>query len=98
MNPRLAAATTAFRHRTHDQMPDLTRTIAYQTGPRALQMAGVTHKDIDLAMIYDSFTYTALVTIESLVPMCTVEASRQRGSDQGIGPSRAKSTLQAPSP
>ncbi len=29
-------------------------------------MAGVTHKDIDLAMIYDSFTYTALVTIESL--------------------------------
>ena len=48
------------------QMPDLTRTIAYQTGPRALQMAGVTHKDIDLAMLYDSFTYTVLVTIESL--------------------------------
>ena len=47
------------------QMPDLTRTIAYQTGPRALEMAGVTHDDIDLAMLYDSFTYTALVTIES---------------------------------
>ena len=53
-------------HGMISQMPDLTRTIAYQTGPRALEMAGVTHDDIDLAMLYDSFTYTALVTIESL--------------------------------
>jgi len=53
-------------HGMISQMPDLTRTIAHQTGPRALQMAGVTHDDIDLAMIYDSFTYTVLVTLESL--------------------------------
>ena len=48
------------------QMPDLASTIARETGPRALAMAGVTHDDIDLAMIYDSFTYTTLITLESL--------------------------------
>ena len=47
-------------------MPDLTRTWARNTGPEALKMAGLTHDDIDLAMIYDSFTYTVLATLESL--------------------------------
>ena len=47
-------------------MPDLTSTPARVTGPAALGMAGVTHGDIDLTMIYDSFTYTVLVTLESL--------------------------------
>ncbi|MCH8187065.1 MAG: thiolase, partial [Chloroflexi bacterium] len=53
-------------HGIVSQMPDLTRTWARVTGPKALERAGVTHKDIDLAMIYDSFTYTVLVTLESL--------------------------------
>ena len=53
-------------HQIISQMPDLTRTIAHETGPRAMQMAGVTHDDIDLTMIYDSFTYTVLTTLESL--------------------------------
>lgn len=48
------------------QMPDLTRTPAHVSGPLAMQMAGVSHKDIDLTMIYDSFTYTVLATLESL--------------------------------
>ena len=47
-------------------MPDLTRTWGRYSGPKSLEMAGVTHNDIDLAMIYDSFTYTVLVTLESL--------------------------------
>ena len=47
-------------------MPDLTVTPASVTGPAALQMAGVTHDDIGLAMIYDSFTYTVLASLESL--------------------------------
>ena len=48
-------------------MPDLTVDARPNvTGPAALGMAGVTHDDIDLTMIYDSFTYTVLVTLESL--------------------------------
>ena len=59
----------AAEHHDHagiSQMGDLTLTPAHVTGPAALAEAGVTHADIDLAMIYDSFTYTVLVTLESL--------------------------------
>ena len=59
----------AAEHHDHSlihQMPDLTVTPAAVTGPAALEMAGVAHKDIDLTMIYDSFTYTVLATLESL--------------------------------
>jgi acetyl-CoA acetyltransferase len=31
-----------------------------------MAMAGVAHADIDLTMLYDSFTYTALVSLEAL--------------------------------
>jgi acetyl-CoA acetyltransferase len=47
-------------------MPDLTRTWGRYSGPKALERAGITHADIDLSMIYDSFTYTVLATLESL--------------------------------
>jgi acetyl-CoA acetyltransferase len=59
----------AAEHHDHaaiSQMPDLTITPAAVTGPRALQMAGLGLKDMGLAMIYDSFTYTVLATLESL--------------------------------
>jgi len=59
----------AAEHHDHSmisQMPDLTVTPAHDSGPRAMAMAGVSHKDIDLTMIYDSFTYTVLITLESL--------------------------------
>jgi acetyl-CoA acetyltransferase len=54
---------------THASMvnnPDLTQTPARYSGQRAFEMAGLTPKDIDVVEVYDSFTYTALVTIEEL--------------------------------
>jgi acetyl-CoA acetyltransferase len=54
---------------THDRiasMPDLTVTPAAITGPRALELAGVKHSDLDIVEIYDSFTITVLLTLESL--------------------------------
>ena len=56
----------AHTHGNIGQMPDLTWTAARISGPRAMQMAGVDHKDIDVVEIYDSFTYTVGVTLESL--------------------------------
>ncbi len=47
-------------------MPDLTVTGAVQSGRDAFAMAGVTHDDIDVVEIYDSFTITVLLTLESL--------------------------------
>ncbi len=45
---------------------DLTDMAAGQSGPRAMAMAGVKHGDIDMCMIYDSFTITVLETLENL--------------------------------
>ncbi|MBI4338293.1 MAG: thiolase [Chloroflexi bacterium] len=53
-------------HSQISTMPDLTITPAAVSGRRALDRAGLTHKDINHVMIYDSFTYTVLVTLESL--------------------------------
>ena len=53
-------------HSMISQMPDLTSAFGRNTGQQALSMAGVSHSDLDLAMIYDSFTYTVLVSLENL--------------------------------
>ena len=56
----------ATTHYTLANMPDLTTTPAAISGPRAMQMAGVTHSDFDVVEVYDSFTYTVLATLEAL--------------------------------
>lgn len=45
---------------------DLIYIAAKQSHQPAFEMAGVTHKDIDMAMIYDSFTITVVETLEDL--------------------------------
>lgn len=47
-------------------MEDLTVTSAVESSKRAFEMAGVTHDDIDVVQLYDSFTITVLLTLESL--------------------------------
>ena len=46
--------------------PDLLTVAGAQSGARAFGMAGVRPADIDLAMVYDSFTITVLATLENL--------------------------------
>ncbi len=53
-------------HNSVAQMPDLTVTGARESGKRAMEMAGVTHDEIDVVEVYDSFTITVLLTLESL--------------------------------
>jgi len=62
----ILGAAEGHDHSLLHQMPDLTMPFGRNTGPQALEMAGVTHSDLGLAMVYGSFTYTVLVTLESL--------------------------------
>ena len=53
-------------HAHISQMPDLTVTAAAMTAPRAFSEAGIRPDEIDMAMIYDSFTITVLLLLEDL--------------------------------
>jgi acetyl-CoA C-acetyltransferase len=45
---------------------DIIDIAARQSGKRAFERSGVKHDDVDLCMIYDSFTITVLATLENL--------------------------------
>jgi acetyl-CoA C-acetyltransferase len=45
---------------------DVLEIAAAQSGPKAMTMAGIRHGDVDLRMLYDSFTITVLLTLENL--------------------------------
>lgn len=47
-------------------MPDLTSTVARDTGARAMGEAGIAPADVDVLCTYDSFTITALLALEDL--------------------------------
>lgn len=53
-------------HNSVTYMPDLTVTGAKESGRRAMEMAGITHDEIDVVQVYDSFTITVLLTLEAL--------------------------------
>lgn len=57
----------AHHHALISQMEDLTTMTAAQvSGKQAFQMAGLGPKDIHVAEVYDSFTYTVLMSLEDL--------------------------------
>jgi acetyl-CoA C-acetyltransferase len=60
----IGAGETA-RHAGRGQR-DFLENSAFQSGRLAFERAGIAHKDIDMAMIYDSFTITVLSTLENL--------------------------------
>jgi acetyl-CoA acetyltransferase len=56
----------AQSHHMVSQMPDLTQTPARESGAAAFAQAGIGPEDVDVAELYDSFTYTVLVQLEDL--------------------------------
>ena len=62
---RILGGAEALRH-TGVGARDLTEIAAAQSGPAAMEMAGVGCGDIDMCMIYDSFTITVVATLENL--------------------------------
>lgn len=59
-------AAEAHWHCEITQMPDLTTTAAAESGPRAMELAGVTHDDVDVVQLYDAFTINTLLFLEDL--------------------------------
>ena len=57
---------TAHSHATISNMGHLTRPSSIDSGARAFEMAQVTPADIDVAQIYDSFTITPILSLETL--------------------------------
>jgi len=62
----LGAGTAHTHGLSISQMPDLTTTGAAVSGAQAFTMAGIGPENVDVVELYDSFTITALMTLEDL--------------------------------
>jgi acetyl-CoA acetyltransferase len=56
----------AIGHATISNMPDLTVTVAAESGPKAFKMAGIKQSDVDMLSLYDAFTITPILFLEDL--------------------------------
>lgn len=61
----LGVAAEQWHYRIAD-MPDLTRTAASRSGPRAFAMAGLRSQDVDVLQLYDAFTINPILFLEDL--------------------------------
>lgn len=59
-------AAHASEHLHIIEMPNLTATVAADTGRRAFDEAGISSADVDVLLTYDSFTITVLLALEDL--------------------------------
>ncbi|MCH8256353.1 MAG: thiolase [Proteobacteria bacterium] len=62
----IAGAAENMSHSNMLEMDDFTATSAYASGQAAYEMAGLGADDMELALLYDSFTLTAAITAEML--------------------------------
>jgi len=62
----IAGAAENMSHSNMLEMEDFTATSAYASGKAAFEMAGLGADDMELALLYDSFTLTAAITAEML--------------------------------
>ncbi len=62
----IAGAAENMSHANMLEMEDFTATSAWASGQAAYEMAGLGPKDMELALLYDSFTVTAAITAEML--------------------------------
>ncbi len=62
----IAGAAENMSHANMLEMEDFTATSAFRSGQAAYEMAGLGPKDMELAMLYDSFTLTSALTAEML--------------------------------
>ena len=76
---------TAHTHATVSNMQHLTLPSSTDSGRRAFEMAGVTPADIDVAELYDSFTITPILSLETL-GFCGPGEGGPFVVDRGTGP------------
>ncbi|MEI7780146.1 MAG: acetyl-CoA acetyltransferase [Actinomycetes bacterium] len=76
---------SAHTHATIGNMKHLTQPSSTDSGRRAFEMAGVRPDEIDVAEIYDSFTITPILSLETL-GFCGLGEGGPFVTDRGTGP------------